>query len=171
MTLFPTKSSATFSECGRYRYTLWRAWDDGRPVIAWLMLNPSTADADQDDPTIRRCQSFARAWGAGGIVVVNLFALRSTEPSALLSDPNPVAPACDPGANDAAILEATRGRRIVAAWGVHGVIGGRADAVLRLLNGRWIDCLGMTKDGHPRHPLYVAGKTAPISYAWIGGAA
>ncbi|MDB5297796.1 MAG: hypothetical protein JWO31_3779 [Phycisphaerales bacterium] len=75
-----TRAAAVLSPCERYRYVLHRWWDESKPAVCWLMLNPSTADAATDDPTIRKCCGFARAWGAGGIAVVNLFALRATDP-------------------------------------------------------------------------------------------
>lgn len=121
--------------------------------MSGLMLNPSTADATLDDPTIRRCRGFAKGWGMGGLVVVNLFAFRATSPAALKSSADPVGPE-----NDDAIHDAVVGSRaVVAAWGVHGRLLGRADQVLGLLReiGREPMCLGVTKDGYPRHPLYV----------------
>lgn len=174
-TLFPatTSTSAVISLCGRYRYSLTRTWDTRRtvsfsastswrtgrssskPVVSWLMLNPSTANAFDDDPTIRRCINFSRAWGAGGIVVVNLFALRATNPRALYADP---VGAIGPD-NDTFIREVTAGRRIVAAWGVHGTLAGRDRAVMKLLKGRRVECLGVTNGGNPKHPLYVRGDT------------
>lgn len=75
--------AAEFSGCGRYRYSLRRRWADGGPPACWIMLNPSTADAEKDAPTIRRCIGFSKAWGHNALVVVNLFALRSTDPTAL----------------------------------------------------------------------------------------
>jgi hypothetical protein len=164
MTSLFIKSSATISECGRYRFALSRTWDGRQPQDCWIMLNPSTADAHDDDPTIRRCMGFSQGWGAGGITVVNLFALRSTDPQALYSDPNPISP--PPGDyNDVMISNASRhGGKTIAAWGVHGWIGGRNAAVMRLLANQSVYCLGVTKDGHPRHPLYVDGATRLIPY-------
>src|SRR5262245_19133112 len=89
--LFQTKE-ALISPCGLYRYWLTRTWDNSLRRVCWVMLNPSTADAEQDDPTIRRCVGFARSWGAGGIIVVNLFAFRASDPKALLRAADPVGP-------------------------------------------------------------------------------
>lgn len=154
-----TDAGAKFDETGRYRYSLWRAWEPGA-AVCWVMLNPSTADASKEDPTIRKCIGFARRWGFGAIAIVNIFALRSTDPRALYADPAPVGEL-----NDAAILEgAGRARLIVAAWGVHGAHRGRAAQVLDLLKlgaERVVHCLGVTKDGHPKHPLYLPYELEP----------
>ena len=148
---------ATFSQCGRYRYTLRRQWDNSKPYVMFVMLNPSTADAVQDDPTVRRCIGFAQTWGYGGLLVGNIFALRSTNPNALYGLIDPVGPD-----NDAA-LEALHSEAAltVAAWGVHGKIYGRGASVLQLLASP-VYCLGTTKEGYPRHPLYIAGDTQPV---------
>jgi hypothetical protein len=157
-TLFPpaVHKSAWISPCQRYRYRLQRMWGPGLPVV-WIMLNPSKADASQDDPTIKKCMAFARRWGAGGIVVVNLFAYRETDPVLLkgMRD-NIVGPD-----NDAHILSETHGRRIIAAWGCDGTLYNRDRHVMQLLAGRKVECLKLTKDGHPWHPLYVKGDTVP----------
>ena len=146
------ESGATLSPCGTWRFQLWRRWDD-RPPAAFIMLNPSTADASADDPTIRRCIGFARRWDCGGIVVANLFAFRATDPDALASAADPIGPH-----NDAFIVEAARrGEVVVCAWGAHAEARGRDRAVANVLAGRDLRCLGTTKDGHPRHPLYVRG--------------
>lgn len=147
--------SAIISDCGRYRYRLSRLWADGQ-TLAIVMLNPSTADAEQDDPTIRRCVGFARREGFGGIVVVNLFAYRATKPSALWSAPD--ADRIGPE-NDEHISAACKSAsRVLLAWGSHGErCPGRALEVhvRAAANCRDTVCLGRTKDRHPRHPLMV----------------
>ena len=124
------------------------------------MLNPSTADGRRDDPTIRRCVSFANREGCNELVVVNLFALRATDPSELKTHPAPVG-----AGNDGAILQAVRDADLViAAWGAHGALGGRARHVLRLLGAHNLFCLGATADGHPRHPVRLHGDTPLTEY-------
>lgn len=145
---------------GRYRYLLWRRWADADSLL-FIMLNPSTADAAQDDPTIRRCIGFARAWGFGGVEVVNLFAWRATLPRDLARARAPVGPH-----NDRAIVEAAaRSRAVIAAWGVHGALRGREAEVARLLASTRLRCLGTTIEGAPRHPLYVAAKVRTADFA------
>lgn len=141
---------------GDYRYSLRRAWgDSGR--CTFVMLNPSTADATQDDPTIRRCLGFARRLGCGELVVVNLYAWRATDPAALRRASDPFGPH-----NFAAVAQAAcDAKYVVAAWGVNA----QPEPALyarRLLNeyGK-VYALGFTKDGHPRHPLYVKAD-APL---------
>ena len=155
-------SDAVLSDCGTYRYRLTRTWGEARPAC-FIMLNPSVADATQDDPTIRRCVGFARAWGCGGIVVVNLYAFRATDPKGLRSA---ACPTIGPD-NDQHIREAVkRSIPVVCAWGVHGERGGRDVAVKGWLRSVGIVpvCLGTTKDGHPRHPLYVHSQQALEPY-------
>lgn len=161
MSLFTHGGNATFSQCGRYRYSLTRQWSPIRHPVVFVMLNPSTADANADDPTIRRCAKFAHSWGYGGIAVVNLFAFRSTDPAALKATDDPIG-----RDNDAHIISASRDRYVIAAWGAHPFATERAAAVLKLLENRatYIGCLGTTKDGHPRHPLYVKGDTEPVTF-------
>lgn len=154
------RRSATFDPARTYRYKLERHWGDAAPAV-FVMLNPSTADAFVDDPTIRRCVAFARREGCGGLVVVNLFALRATDPKALRSHPDPVGPLNDTFLSDARLL----GSSVIAAWGAHGSLHGRDEAVARLLAGRAVQCLGVTKDGHPCHPLYLPGD-APLRAYW-----
>lgn len=150
--------SAVISDCGVYRYRLSRWWDEGFRAV-FVMLNPSTADAEQDDPTIRRCIGFAKAWKCAGLEVVNLFALRSTDPMALTTYPDPIGPE-----NDKAIRDAIHAPSVVvAAWGVHGRLRGRGVQV-RALVGNSLYCLGLTRSGHPRHPLYVKADTKPMPY-------
>lgn len=154
---------ARFSECGRYRYTLQRSWLPTDPHMCWIMLNPSTADADVDDPTVRRCVRFAERLGMGGLVVVNLFALRATDPKTLRRVEDPVGPE-----NDEAILEAAKAAsRVVVAWGAHGGLLLRDRKVTETLkrHGIALECMGITRDGHPRHPLYLRGDTEPVPFA------
>lgn len=156
-----SSSGAVISACGKYRYRLGRTWDAALRPACFVMLNPSTADATEDDPTIRRCIGFAKSWGCGGIVVVNLFAYRATDPKQLLKAADPVGPDNDEHIR-AAVVEC---HPVVAAWGVHGVLRQRDGRVKWLLE-RWgvlPKCLGKTKDGrHPRHPLYVRADTALV---------
>ena len=150
----PPASGAVFDASGRYRYRLWRRWADGE-VVLFVMLNPSTADARRDDPTIRRCGGFARAWGFAAMTVVNLFALRATDPARLRRARDPVG-----RDNDRHILAAAAGASaLVLAWGAHGALGGRDREVRALLTGHRPECLGVTRAGQPRHPLYLPRAT------------
>lgn len=147
-------TDAVLSPDGRYGYLLTRRWAEG-PVATFVMLNPSTADAAQDDPTIRRCIAFAKRENCGGLAVVNLFAYRATKPSELSQVVDPVGPE-----NDSWPRTTLSGNGLViAAWGMHGP-GDLAEAVVRLAGDR-LRALGVTKDGRPRHPLYVRGD-APL---------
>lgn len=154
--------SATISSCGQYRYTLTRLWDEKKPGALFIMLNPSTADASVDDPTIRRCVGFARAWDCGSVTVVNLFAFRATRPADLISlAKSALADAVGPD-NDKHIRRALddhngRGDYIVCAWGSHGsnpVLRARLKHVIYYLPLADLLCLDTTKNGDPRHPLY-----------------
>ena len=109
-------ATARFDPSGRYRFRLTRCWNPGAPVVAFVMLNPSTADARRLDPTVRRCVGFARTWGFGGLEVVNLFALRATHPPDLFADPEPVGRGNDRAVVDAAV----RADLVVVAWGDRG---------------------------------------------------
>ncbi len=151
------KRDAILSECGTYRYRLSRQWDDTLPRLGWIMLNPSTADAFEDDPTIRRCIGFAESNGYGGIEVCNLFAYRATDPKALVATGDAFGP--ENGAHLDAIIGA---HTVVAAWGAWGTRAGVTGIVESVhltarQVGRRLLCLGTTKDGSPRHPLYVRG--------------
>lgn len=153
---------AKFSPCRRYRYELWRTWDDSAPCAVFIGLNPSTADETQDDPTIRRCMRFARDWGFGRLCMLNLFAIRETDPKKMMLAEDPVGKL-----NDATLNRMTVGARmVVAAWGVHGEHMNRGNAVRRMLTGR-LHHLGLTKAGHPKHPLYLKASTRPS--LWIHG--
>jgi hypothetical protein len=144
---------AEISGCGLYRYALWRIWEPTRPRALFIGLNPSTADASADDPTLRRCMAFARGWGFGGVALANLFAFRSTSPRVLRQVADPVGPLNDEW------LHRLRSEvdRAIAAWGNHGRLLGRAAEVAGWLPG--LECLGRTVRGAPKHPLYVPGTT------------
>lgn len=155
-----TRSSAVISPCGLYRYTLSRLWDDELPPIAFVGLNPSTADATKDDPTIRRCIAFARRWNCGGLYMLNLFAFRATDPDDMKTASDPVGPE-----NDRYILEiAKECPLVIAAWGTHGGMNRRDVHVMNLLENSLVSCLSKTKDGFPRHPLYVRGDVMTFPY-------
>lgn len=153
---------ALLSDDGIYRWWLTRKIKYGpghypsEPLVGrvvWIMLNPSTADAKIDDRTIRRCMGFAYLWGYEEIVVVNLFALRSTDPKALYKHADPVGPE-----NDRWIKEYTKdAKEIIAAWGAHGTLKGRGLQVRNYLwgLGRPVHRLGLNDDGSPKHPLYL----------------
>jgi hypothetical protein len=162
---------ADISSDGIYRYLLERDWDDVEQpasrerTVGFVMLNPSTADASVDDPTIRRCVGFARAWGYTRLLVGNLFALRATDPAELRTRLAPVGPR-----NDGVLLALPMlAEIIVCAWGVHGAFRGRDAQVLEVLRGATLRTghirhLGLTKAGAPRHPLYLRADIQPIAW-------
>jgi hypothetical protein len=150
------QSNADISVDGKYRYRLERRWSDV-PSLPFVMLNPSTADAEVDDPTIRRCVGFARREGAGGIIVVNLFGLRATDPNELSFADDPFGPQNEAAIRRVAQETAHTSMPIICAWGAH--VSRCADTLaLRDLRA-WgtLKCLGKTKYGYPRHPLDVKG--------------
>lgn len=167
-------SGAVLSDCGRYRYLLWRVWDSPliadapvvlpprKAVVAFCGLNPSTADATQDDPTIRRCVGFAKSWGYAGLLMVNRFAWRSTDPRGM----DFVEDAYGPGNKEWMRTALDCSDIFVAAWGATlGPTNRNSPAILAsILKGlapEKLRHLGLTKDGHPRHPLYLRGDTQP----------
>jgi hypothetical protein len=154
-----TMPAAVLSSDGKYRYFLSRTWNEGGKVIAFIGLNPSTADATHDDPTIRRCTRFAKDWGGGALWMVNLFALRATQPRALFEASDPI------GSDNESWLDRAvdTAELTVAAWGNHGVLMNRAASLAQRFHGR-LCALGMTKQGMPRHPLYVRADTVARPY-------
>lgn len=154
------KSDAIISACAKYRYRLYRRWAKGKQAL-FVMLNPSTADATEDDPTIRRCIGFAKREGCGGLVVVNLFAFRATSPADLMKAADPVGPENN-GHMWAAM--ATADGPIIAAWGAHGVFMDRDKDFCRLIDGKAIYCLGKTMRGQPKHPLYIKADQPLIGF-------
>ena len=151
------ESGATFSSCQRYRYTLWHRWSKGE-TVQFIGLNPSTADATLDDPTIRRCIGFAKTWGFGSLIMTNLFAWRATQPKDMLSTIDPVGPDND----DALNVVYAHTALTVAAWGVYGAHLGR-DKVVRKMFPR-LYYLQLTEDGHPKHPLYLPATLRPLEW-------
>lgn len=158
--------SAVISADQNYRYRLTRTLDKGVGSVVFIMLNPSTADADIDDPTIRRCLGFAEAWGYAEVVVVNLFSWRATQPSALQLVSDPVG---EETAHHLAAAAAEAGL-IVCAWGAHGGFMARSLHVRQLLAqaGHAVHHLGLTQAGEPRHPLYLKGDTVPQPWLFAG---
>ncbi|MDI6911503.1 DUF1643 domain-containing protein [Nocardioides sp.] len=152
--------AARLSEDGRYRYVLGRRWGDGLPAT-FVMLNPSTADAELDDPTIRRCVGFARTIGADGIHVLNLYAFRATKPEDLWKADDPVGPENDEYLARHAAAAARQCRPIIAAWGANARPA-RVAQVLALPGMRTaLHAFGVTKHGQPRHPLYLPASARP----------
>lgn len=154
-----TESHAVYSPCDRYRYSLTRTWDIAAPQWLFVMLNPSTATEARNDPTVERCERRARAAGAGGFAVANIFAFRATDPRAMRAEADPVGPG-----NDAALRGAAdRADLILCAWGGHGahLSRGRAVAAMLRATGRPLLHLGLTAGGEPRHPLYVGYAVTP----------
>jgi hypothetical protein len=165
------RSGAILSACGTYRYHLWRRWNPLQPTMVWVMLNPSTADAKADDPTIRRCVAFAKREGCGGISVRNVFALRATDPAELARHPDPFGPE-----NEAYLLHARNVSLLtvlVLGWGARIAnprLRGYYDRAACCLVTQRPHCFGVTKGGDPRHPLYLPGD-APLVPWTMGGAA
>lgn len=156
-------SRATISACGEYRYTLDRVWDASLPIALFVMLNPSVADASVNDKTILKCTMYAKREGYGGLTVVNLFALRSTDPRLLTQHPAPV------GADNDAWITVALGSKpavVICAWGAHPAAPERAVRVLQILAAHDVPvkCLGTTQKGHPRHPLYLPNAQPLIDF-------
>lgn len=152
------ESGAILSPCGAYRYQLWRKWSND-PLLAFVMLNPSTADASVNDPTINRCIRRAIMMQFGGIVVANLFALRAANPKMLKTVEDPVGKI-----NDSMIIAtAVSAAMVICAWGAHGKFMNRNVQVLQLLRETGItpSYLEMNNDGTPKHPLYIGYNVEP----------
>ncbi|MBF9042769.1 DUF1643 domain-containing protein [Rhodobacterales bacterium HKCCE4037] len=152
-------SVAVYSDCELYRYSLTRVWDAGGKRALFIMLNPSTATEVQNDPTVERCERRARALGFGAFRVLNIFAWRATDPRDMRAAGDPVGPE-----NDAAILGSLDwADAVICAWGTHGAHLGRGPAVEALLRAAGVEMLhlGLSKEGHPKHPLYIGYKVQP----------
>lgn len=154
-----TEPDAELSDCGKYRWWLSRRWGDGTTCV-FIMLNPSTADAQEDDATIRRCVGFADRWGHKRLLVVNLFAYRATHPSDLMAAFYPVG-----GYNDDHIRRAVeQADKVVVAWGNAGAYEDRDTDVMELLDDTEVQCLGVTRYGCPKHPVRLAYDTPLVPY-------
>lgn len=161
-----------FSPYRKYRYTLYREWEPSKPLVAFIGLNPSTADEVQNDPTVTRCINFAKAWGAGRFCMLNLFGFRSTDPKGLYAVEDPVG-----RGNAAAVysVAAHHASLVVCAWGTHGRKrmpdhAMQFEAMLcRIHEGPGIPvcCLGKNADGSPKHPLYLRADSWPVDL-WTG---
>lgn len=154
------EKDAVISPCGLFRYTLRRTWDPSKGKVLVIGLNPSTADAYVDDPTIRREIAFAISWGYGTLLKGNLFAFRATDPKKMRKAEDPIGPE-----NDKYLLDMRKeASLVICAWGAGGNFRVRDYDVLNLCKGSVIKCLGKTKEGFPRHPLYVKADTALVDW-------
>lgn len=155
------ESGAVFSDCRTWRYSLWRKWAEGT-TLAVIGLNPSTADETLNDRTVSRCIRFAKDWGHGSYVMLNLFGVRSPYPQVIKESPDPVGPDND----DAIVCHCSSASQVLFAWGACSYIGDRAEHVTRMLDGLGIKpyCLGVTKHGFPKHPLYIKADTKPVLF-------
>ncbi|KPU84935.1 hypothetical protein JI58_00695 [Marinosulfonomonas sp. PRT-SC04] len=152
-------SIAIYSDCERYRYSLTRVWEPAGKKAFFVMLNPSTATEVQNDPTVERCERRSRALGFGGFRVANIFAWRNTDPRKMRAADEPIGPA-----NDAAISEGCAwADQIICAWGTHGAYMQRGAQVATLMRATNLPLyhLGLSKAGHPKHPLYIAYAVQP----------
>lgn len=159
------RKQAVLSEDGKYRYQLSRSWDETKLRVLFIMLNPSTADSSNDDPTIRRCIGFAKSWGYGEMMVGNLFAYRATNPKDLLATENPI------GEYNLENLKAMYGKckTVVCAWGNQGIIDKLAKKhpnyqPLSFVHGE-LFYLELSKTGTPKHPLYLKKELTPKSFS------
>jgi hypothetical protein len=155
------ESGAEFSECRTWRYALWRHWDwqGYGNCVAFVGLNPSTADETKDDPTIRRCINFAKAWGYSGLYMLNIFAFRATDPKDMKAAADPVGPQND----EMLCYHQKKVALVVAAWGTHGSFQDRAARVVEIMRPPLM-CLGKNSDGSPKHPLYLRADLKPIHF-------
>ena len=159
---FGVTSTAAYSDCQAYRYRLERVWDQTGTKINFVMLNPSKADEVHNDPTVERCERRARSLGFGAFCVTNIFAWRDTDPRAMRRAAEPIGPF-----NDEVLVQAAEwADQVIAAWGTHGAHRDRGADVARMLfqAGGALFHLGLSKGGHPRHPLYLPYTQQPLSW-------
>lgn len=152
------ESNAIFSDDRLYRYVLWRTWDISLPSLMMIGLNPSKANELDNDPTIRRCLGFAKLWGFGSLHMTNLFAYMATLPNDLKNADDPIGEE-----NNHWLVETSkRVEKIVFAWGVHGKFNNRDEEVINLFQNAF--CIGVTKEGFPKHPLYLRKDLHPVIF-------
>ena len=150
------KTAAEFSKCRKYRFALWRTWDETKSYALIIGLNPSTADEIKNDPTITRCINFAKSWGYGGVCVANLFAYRATIPKDMMRVKKPIGTE-----NDAWLSQLAKNAGIVvAAWGNDGSHLDRAEEIKKMFPN--LHCIKMNKSGEPAHPLYLKADLKPV---------
>lgn len=149
------KKEAVFSPCQRYRYALWRTWDDSKPSVLFIGLNPSTADEKNDDPTLIRCINFAKSWGYGSVCMANLFAYRATKPKDLLARQR----VTGKDNNDWLLTLANTADIVIAAWGNDGHYQSRATKVKKLIQP--LHYIKLNKSGEPAHSLYLKADLTP----------
>ena len=152
------EKSAILSADRKYRYVLTRIWDEAKSTVVFIGLNPSTADEETDDPTIRKCIGYAKRWGYGKLIMVNLFAFRSTDPSMLKRVEDPVGP--DNGSYIQKCV--SESNLVIACWGNHGKLLNRDKALMGSLPN--LVCLKRNKNGTPHHPLYLSKDITPMPY-------
>lgn len=161
------EACASFSECERYRYLLYRRWSgSNKNPTLFIMLNPSKADHIRLDPTVSRCIAFAKRWGSPWLVVCNIFAIRATDPRVMLADPEPIGEENDRMIMAAAVNITNLGGKVICAWGAHSAHMGRGAAVRKMLDdaGVPLHYLRMGGQGHPWHPLYLPGSLNPTEW-------
>ena len=159
------EKTAHLSKCRKYRYTLHRTWDNSKEKIVFIGVNPSTADETIDDATLTKCMNYAKAWGYGGLVMLNLFAYRATDPTVMKSARDPIGGS----ENDSFIKKYTDPKKIskvICAWGEHGKHLDRANLVIKshIHSDAKLYALKINKSGAPHHPLYLSNKVKPTIY-------
>ena len=151
-------SGADFSPCRKYRYTLWRVWDESKPLVMFLGLNPSTADEIKNDPTVTRCINYAKSWNYGGMYMMNIFAFRTTYPIELKKALEPIGKE-----NNYWIEKISKNvDKCIGAWGNDGLFLNRSDYIKQNVNNLY--CLKINHSGEPSHPLYLKSTLKPIKY-------
>ena len=152
------KKDAIISDNDKHRYCLSRIWSNGDNIVAFIGLNPSTADANKDDSTITKCVNYAKQWGFDGLYMINLFSFRATDKEEMLKDDNPTN-----AENDKCINKyINKANKVICAWGNDGVFKNRHKYIID--NFENLYCLTINKTGQPHHPMYLKLDIQPIKY-------